>query len=388
MPILGGTEISRADGPPGSLGCVVRWNSEPNDLFILSNAHVLVLGGDKAPRVGDAIISPSRGKGGTALANTIATLANWSPLDAGPGYPNVVDAAIARIVAGSVSPAIQGIGIPAGIGAPPYVGMSVKLSGAASTLGKGAVTSVDRSFEFTYPKPEGGNGLFGFSGLIVCTRFTDEGDSGAIVLDDANRVVGLHMAGSDSQSVFAPIRSVMSLLDITVVTSLPDGDVAAQAAADTALLLGFKPAIGQFFLAVDILGRTLWGEARGEVRSAGEKALVAVAAVIANRVRAQQGHWGMTVEQVCKKPAQFSCWNPPVDPQNRANREAMEAVGPDDALFNRCLDIAQRTLAGQITDPTNGATSYCNQTKDVPYWAVGKTPCCPQIGNHTFYKGL
>ena len=55
---------------------------------------------------------------------------------------------------------------------------------------------------------------------------------------------------------------------------------------------------------IDILARTIWGEARGE----GSQGMQAVANVIQNRVK-QGGWWGATFAEVCKKKSQFSCWN-------------------------------------------------------------------------------
>ena len=62
-------------------------------------------------------------------------------------------------------------------------------------------------------------------------------------------------------------------------------------------------------LEVDVLARTIWGEARGE----GKEGMEAVASVILNRTeiakRLDGYWWGNTIIQVCQKPYQFSCWN-------------------------------------------------------------------------------
>jgi hypothetical protein len=53
--------------------------------------------------------------------------------------------------------------------------------------------------------------------------------------------------------------------------------------------------------------------------------MTAVAAIVLNRVRAgQPARFGSTIEEVCKKPMQFSCWNPGTDP----NHLAMPLSGP------------------------------------------------------------
>lgn len=133
--------------------------------------------------------------------------------------------------------------------------------------------------------------------------------------------------------------------------------------------------------AADILARTLWGEARGESVRGKE----AVAAVVLNRVRRAQARgsywWGASVIEVCRRPWQFSCWNPS-DP----NAAKCAAVTVDDRNFRTCLRIARRAIAGVIDDPTAGATHY--HAKGVlPPWARGKVPSA-DIGNHLFYSDV
>lgn len=132
---------------------------------------------------------------------------------------------------------------------------------------------------------------------------------------------------------------------------------------------------------VDILARTIYGEARGELARGKE----AVAAVIMNRLRRgreRQGYWwGDSVETVCTKPWQFSCWN-----SGDPNREKILAAGADSRVFQACLRVARRALAGKLADPTGGATHY--HTRAVrPPWARAKTPSA-EIGEHQFYNDI
>jgi spore germination cell wall hydrolase CwlJ-like protein len=128
--------------------------------------------------------------------------------------------------------------------------------------------------------------------------------------------------------------------------------------------------------AVDVLARTLWGEARGEP----VRGIEAVAAVVANRVR-KGGWWGRDVISVCRKPSQFSCWNP-ADP----NRAKLERVDESDRVFRICVRIARRAIAGSVVDPTAGATHY-HVRGCVPAWAHGREPSA-EIGNHLFYNDV
>ena len=130
-------------------------------------------------------------------------------------------------------------------------------------------------------------------------------------------------------------------------------------------------------LAADVLARTLWGEARGE----GKAGMEAVACVILNRVQRQQGRWGLTVEEVCRKPRQFSCWN-----LDDPNRPRLLAVGEADADFASALEISERAVRGGLTDVTRGSTHY--HTRSVhPDWSAGKVPAF-ELGAHLFFNDI
>ena len=125
---------------------------------------------------------------------------------------------------------------------------------------------------------------------------------------------------------------------------------------------------------VDVLARTLWGEARGE-RSQGRQA---VACVILNRV-ARPG-WPNDVAQVCLQPWQFSCWN-----DDDPNRDKLQAVDADDPQFADALRVAKLAIAGDLFDITEGADHYHATSIDPPSWVKGAKPSAT-IGDHVFYK--
>lgn len=132
----------------------------------------------------------------------------------------------------------------------------------------------------------------------------------------------------------------------------------------------------------DTLARTLYGEARGETMAGKE----AVACVVMNRVKRSrqrpQGYWwGNGVEEVCRKPWQFSCWNAE-DP----NRAKIEAVTEANRVFAACLKVARRAVANEIEDTTQGSTHY-HAKGIVPPWARKRTPAA-DIGDHLFYNDV
>ncbi len=131
-------------------------------------------------------------------------------------------------------------------------------------------------------------------------------------------------------------------------------------------------------IAMDVLARTLWGEARGQ----GTDGMNAVASVVLNRVHLAQKKgsfwWGNNIIQVCQKPYQFSCWN-----RSDPNFRKLQAVTDDNLYFATAVRIARRAVLGQLEDHTLGATHYHADTIK-PYWAKGQRPSIV-IGNHIFY---
>lgn len=134
-------------------------------------------------------------------------------------------------------------------------------------------------------------------------------------------------------------------------------------------------------LTIDILAKTIFGEARGEPLSGQE----AVASVVLNRVGISQkrGHywWGNNIAEVCQKPYQFSCWN-----MDDPNYKILLKVNEDNPVFAACKRIARRAAAGLLEDRTGGATHY-HVKKLRPKWSFGKIPCA-EIGSHFFYNDI
>jgi N-acetylmuramoyl-L-alanine amidase len=134
-------------------------------------------------------------------------------------------------------------------------------------------------------------------------------------------------------------------------------------------------------LVIDVLSRTLWGEARGE----GAAGMEAVACVILNRVRVAERKagkywWGNDIISVCQKPYQFSCWN-----RSDPNYRRLLNVDDSDIHFNTARRIARRAVAGTMEDFTGGATHYYADYIAAPTWARGETPTF-KLGRHIFFK--
>ena len=132
---------------------------------------------------------------------------------------------------------------------------------------------------------------------------------------------------------------------------------------------------------IDILARTIYGEARGE-SVLGKKA---IACVVMNRQRARRWFTGETVADTClfcangSKWHQFSCWNAD-DP----NGEFIAAA--TDAELAPYVEIAKEAVDGKLLDFLAGATHY-HAIGTRPAWAEGKQPSF-KIGRHYFYNGV
>ena len=132
-------------------------------------------------------------------------------------------------------------------------------------------------------------------------------------------------------------------------------------------------------LEIDVLARTIFGEARSEP----QEGMEAVASVVLNRVAIAQAKgkywWGNNIIGVCQKPYQFSCWN-----KNDPSYRRLTTVKPSDIKFATCLRIARRAVIGVLKDNTNGATHY-HADYVSPYWAKGEMPV-KIISRHIFFK--
>ena len=218
-PAIPGFGVGHVNITVGTFGCLVRKKDDDETLYILSNSHVLADEGTGT--VGDRVIQPGKYDGGAAPGDVIAELSQWIPFQfTSTGYPNTVDAAIAKVKnKASVTSAIRLIGVPTGASNRVRRGMRVQKTGRTTDYTQGIIQDINYRMALNYKKPGGGSGRVGLQDLVLCTRFTDGGDSGSAVLDMNKRIVGLHFAGSPSSSIFNKINNVLTQLDIDVVTS-------------------------------------------------------------------------------------------------------------------------------------------------------------------------
>jgi spore germination cell wall hydrolase CwlJ-like protein len=150
----------------------------------------------------------------------------------------------------------------------------------------------------------------------------------------------------------------------------------ADFAAASPLILELRPALpNDASEERDYLIRTIAFEATGEP----EEGMAAVAHVVLNRMRL--GIWGSSIKEVVTRPWQFEPW--------MTRRKEMVSLAPDDPRYQSAARIADAVLAGEVPDPTAGATHFLNPVivrerrgGSLPSWASGEGQ---PIGRHTFY---
>ncbi len=240
-PAPGGVSIGHEWVTAGTLGClVVRDGVE----YILSNNHVLA-DSNNAP-LNSVILQPGKYDGGE-LIDRIATLYEFVPIQfiGGQGcqvgnaiaklfnipagifgrkthliaqsaqqFENLVDAAIALPVSGDfVVDEILDIGTIMGVNLFPTIGLGTQKSGRTSAVTKGNISQIDVMTNVDY-----GNGkmaLFVDQILIEASGYSAPGDSGSVILDMENNLLGLLFAGSDTVTVFNKIGNVFNLLNVS-----------------------------------------------------------------------------------------------------------------------------------------------------------------------------
>ena len=347
--------------PWGTLGCLVEAGGAlAGRLLVLTCSHVLP--GAKGSPV-EWLGFPGRDDAARVVLGRLEERTVLRPATATERYPNLYEVSLAAVSDLAIDDDLRTIGPPSALRVSPVaVGDRVRLWGARSGLCEGRVTAVDQSHMLDIDGIE-----HGFQKLVLYDAPTKDGDSGAAVLDTQNRVVGLHMGRVAGAAVMMPIGPIVRRYSLRLPT-FPDATALAAA--------GFVPTADRG-LAIDVLARTLWGEARGEAQEGRE----AVANVVVNRARRRRKQFGLTVEDVCRKPSQFSCWN-----SNDPNRTKLERVTVSDPVFRASLEVAHRAVAGKLPDRTLDSTHYHHESI-LPNWAQGHAPVA-RIGRHWFYNDV
>jgi len=216
-PIQPGYSIGHFQGGAGTLGAIVK---KKGKLFLLSNSHVLAESGKG--KKGDKILFPGDVDGGI-LDDVIGELEDFIRFQTGGEMVNRADCAIAVPLPERLSNLVADIfevGLPTGT-LKAKRGMKVIKSGRTTHTTKAEIRDVNFRMTLKYPN---GVGKVGFLDQVLCTRYTERGDSGSLVLEkESKKAVGLHFAGYPDEhgvqgSVFNPIQDVLKELEVRLVT--------------------------------------------------------------------------------------------------------------------------------------------------------------------------
>lgn len=218
-PLVGGAGISRVKTDNGStvigtLGAIVQ--KKDGAPHALSNFHIMCVNTDWKP--GDAIAHPPVISNDTV--NIIGEVKEACLKSKYGPAGNELDAAICDIRGKEPSSEILNIGKVTEI-ADWVKDSAVRKQGFATNLTYGIIDGVDNSVPVDCG-PEFGEITFRRQIQIVPDRrknriFSDNGDSGSVVVDEQNRMVGLLFAGSTdhSYSYANTITDVAKALDVT-----------------------------------------------------------------------------------------------------------------------------------------------------------------------------
>lgn len=216
-PLKGGIQIGNGSGALGTLGCVAKRTADGATVF-LSNHHVMFASGKG---VGDKIGQPDFSESCCCSCGEIGTIAAGK-------VGGLVDCAIAAIKAGIGNvQTINQIGNIAGT-ADPVPGEVVRKVGRTTGLTTGKVKDPsapginDRGISFT--------DQIDIVPLDGVTLFSNAGDSGSVVVNSLNQIIGLHWGRVGLVSTSCKITNVMAELGITIPTAGDESAVAASPA--------------------------------------------------------------------------------------------------------------------------------------------------------------
>ncbi len=226
-PAPSGISIGHVDVTAGTLGGLVR-DKETGDTVILSNNHVIADSNNAA--TGDPIIQPGAADGGQFPRDHIAELTRFVPVQFG-GAENRVDAAIAKpldpedvawetLEIGPQTPAAtRRLGED-------DLGLAVRKTGRTTETTEGFVQALYGTIQVQYSTFNKAT----FVDQIIISQpadapdFSMGGDSGSLVYDFDDNLIGLLFAGGPGSlgqpatTVINPIRFVLDELNIETLS--------------------------------------------------------------------------------------------------------------------------------------------------------------------------
>ena len=213
-PLQSGYSMSPSpDEIAGTLsGIVVRIQPCGKKIFyVLGNNHVLSSFGETP--LNTPVLQPGKQDGGTD-EDVIAFVSDSIPINSSltKPYPiNYVDAALAKLKDPSlISTLVASLGHIKGV-ANPVLNSVVKKSGRTSGVTEGKITTINATIDIQNST---------FKKQIIANITTLPGDSGSLLLNENNNVVGLLFSGDDEDygiSYANPIKLVLEALKVKLL---------------------------------------------------------------------------------------------------------------------------------------------------------------------------
>ncbi len=232
-PLRIGCSVAHQASRTGTIGCFVKDN-QTNETCILSNNHVLA--NVNLANVAEPVLQPGPMDGGSVGDNTVAKLIRFVDIKLGGQAANEVDCAIASLAANG--PQVDARAVCDNTGATfgnplatqaalAYPEMPVEKIGRTTGHTNGYVRDVNVCNLIVEMRPGSYakfDGQIAFHSTIQNEKFSDNGDSGALIMSDQHEPVALLFAGSSEGGANGlgitygnPIDRVLSSLSVSIM---------------------------------------------------------------------------------------------------------------------------------------------------------------------------
>lgn len=215
-PILGGYSVGHIYVTVGTLGGWFKDSS--GEIVGLSNNHVLANENNAKkynPITGRGHWSVQPGVYDSKLwrQNRIGQLKDFVKLSR---YNNKQDSAICRLDDENIANLkIAGIGYMSGFNLNPKVGLQIQKVGRTTNKTSGKIISINTTINVRY-----GSKIKEFEDQIICNNRSAGGDSGSLLLDFNNNVVGLLYAGSSTMTCYNKISYVKNKYGLEIIKKI------------------------------------------------------------------------------------------------------------------------------------------------------------------------
>ena len=237
-----GTAIRYGTYPKGTGGCLVRFLDAPQRVLLLTAGHVVLPTYAKQNDLIENLSLPGQKFG---------MLRTWTSLSGA----TTVDAALVWVDPAVAEPTIVGMNALVGINTGPNVGDDLYLYPIDSgQLRATKITDLSYDIQLSAAGPDWSLAQM-YTGQILCNPpISIDGDSGAVMVDKDNNVVGMVVGGAESVGdLVTPIAAILNHPDwkgqLELVTSMP-ADAQSPFAVTTLQAPGSLPAAAQTALAM------------------------------------------------------------------------------------------------------------------------------------------